>query len=185
MIKSVFPGVLVGLISFAGVALAEDKAITVPATMDKAFAERIISESVQRQNEAKNTIKDWSAAQLSEALTARLKGRTAVVFQPGHGVYAEFTSDDGLVFMWYSGNRRVVHGTWAVVAMGGQPRACYHYLQSTNPVTHVYEPTECIDPTQTMAEMGVIASRQGDIFNLRSDKVPYVKEPLDIPSPAQ
>lgn len=170
---------LAALLCLATTARAADPAL--PATMDRPLAEKIVTESIRRQDETAATIRDWPAAKLADALTTRLNGRTAVIFQPGHGVYVEFTGSDGQVLMWYSGNRKIVHGTWAVVAMNGQPRACYHYLQSTNPVTHVYEPTECIEPSQTLAEMGVIASRQGDVFNLASDKVPYVKAPMDIP----
>lgn len=170
---------LAALLCLAGVARAEAPAL--PATMDRATAEKIITDSIRRQDEAAAMIKDWPAPKLADALNAKLNGRTAVIFQPGHGVYVEFTGSDGQVLMWYSGNRKIVHGTWAVVPMNGQPRACYHYLQSTNPVSHVYEPTECIEPSQTMAEMGVITARQGDVFNLASDKVPYVKAPMDIP----
>ena len=166
----------------ASPALAQDVPAPLPAKIDQPLANRIISQSMQRRSETEALITNWTAARLTEELTTRLKDRTAILFQPGHGVYVEYTAADGRVFMWYSGNRRAVHGTWSVVAFGGHPQACFHYAESTNPVTQVYEPTECPDASQTLADMGVIASRQGDVFNLRSDKLPFVKGPLDIPA---
>ena len=84
--------------------------------------------------------------------------------------------------MWFQKNPHVVHGTWAVVNKFGKPRACYHYFNSTDYVTHEYEPTECIEPAQDIAAMGVLAVRTGDIFNLRSGKIPYLKGAMDIPA---
>jgi len=186
MIRKSFLVMLIGLLPMAHAACADVVSDPLPTSMGKSFIKKVITESIQRQGDTINLIKAWPDAQISEALTAKLKDRTAIIFEPGHGVFVEFTGSDGTVLMWYPGNRHVVHGTWAVMAMNGRPEACYHYLDSTNPVTHVYEPTECIDPSQTIAEMGVIASRTGDIFNLHSDTLPYVKGTLDIPRlPAQ
>ena len=153
-----------------------------PKQMTRELASKVVEDSEQHERVAKVLIKGWTDAQLTEALTARLANQTHVIYQPGYAVYIEFTGDDGTVLMWFPGNRNVVHGIWKIVDRNGTPEACYHYLNSHNAVTGEFENTECIDPAQTIAAMGVLAARTGDIYNLRSGNIPYRKETTDIPA---
>ena len=152
-----------------------------PKQMTRELAGTVVEDSEQRGRVAQDQIKSWTKAQLTEALTARLANQTHVIYQPGYAVYIEYTGDDGSVLMWFPGNRNVVHGIWKIVDRDGTPQACYHYLNSHNAVTGAFESTECIDPAQTMAAMGVLAARTGDIYNLRSGNIPYRKGQMDLP----
>jgi hypothetical protein len=49
--------------------------------------------------------------QQGEAMTALVSDRTIIYDQQGHGVFVEYTSSDGRVFMWYPRNSGVVRGT--------------------------------------------------------------------------
>jgi len=153
-----------------------------PKQMTRELTDKVVADSEQRARDAETQIKGWTKAQLAEALTARLANQTHVIYQPGYTVYVEYTGDDGTVLMWFPGNRNVVHGIWKIVDRDGTSKACYHYLNSHNAVTGEFESTECIDPAQTMAAMGVLASRTGDIYNLRSGNIPYKKPAMDIPA---
>ncbi len=153
-----------------------------PKQMTRELASKVATDSEAREHVAREQIKGWTDTQLTEALTARLANQTHVLYQPGFGVYVEYTSADGQVLMWFQNNPHVVHGTWAAVNIFGKPRVCFHYFNSTNYVTHEYEPTECIDPEQDIAAMGVLAARTGDIYNLASGKIPYRKAAMDIPA---
>ena len=153
-----------------------------PKQMTRELASKVVADSEARQRVAREQIRGWSDVQLTEALTARLANQTHVIYQPGFGVYVEYSGADGQVLMWFQKNPHVVHGTWAVVSKFGKPRVCFHYFNSTNYVTHEYEPTECIDPEQDIAAMGVLAARTGDIYNLASGSIPYRKEAMDIPA---
>jgi hypothetical protein len=120
--------------------------------------------------------------QTTIALNAELSNQTNILYQRGHGVYAEFSAADGRLLMWYPGNRMVVTGSWAVVPMDGVPKACFHYNGAVNPVTGAYEPTECVDPVQTLSRSGVLANRTEDIFNLASGHLPYAKNAVEVPT---
>jgi hypothetical protein len=115
-----------------------------------------------------------------EAMVAAVKDRTIVYYQPGHGVFAEYTSADGKVFMWYPRNKRVVYGTWGLRQFGG-PKLCYQYRNATNPVTGEYEGDDCISPRQKLVGAEMLDSRPGDPFGLAAGKIPYAKTKLDLP----
>ena len=57
------------------------------------------------------------------------------------------------------------------------------YEEAINPVTNVYEPTECPSAVQTLSESTVIRQWTGDVFNLMSDRIPYRKGKFDMPEP--
>ncbi len=113
-------------------------------------------------------------------MVASVSDRTIVYYQPGHGVFIEFTSADGRLFMWYPRNSRVVNGTWGLRDFDG-PKLCYKYLNSVHGVTGEYEPTECIPPSQKLVAEFVLDSRSGDPFGLAKGTLPYRKTPFDIP----
>jgi hypothetical protein len=171
---------------FMILALAEPAPPAVPAnvpTLNSEEVQSFVLAGFKKQEQAAKALKGQSDEQLSSALAASLSGRTKLVFQPGHGVYAEYTAPDGQLRMWYPGNVRVVKGSWGVRKVKGGIRACFQYAQAINPVTHVYEPTECLKPVQTLSEADVLRSWPGDPFGLMADRIPYRKGALDMPSP--
>src|SRR5215212_6824335 len=76
----------------------------------------------KKQSAVAKTIKGQSDEQLSAALTASVSGRTKLIFQPGHGVYAEYTAPDGQLRMWYPKNLNVVKGSWGLRKFSGRTR---------------------------------------------------------------
>lgn len=137
----------------------------------------------KKQSETAKTLKGQTDEQLGRALTASVSGKTKLIFQPGHGVYAEYTAPDGQLRMWYPRNVKVVKGSWGLRKIKGRSRICFKYADAINPVTQVYEPTECVAPVQTLSEADVLRTWPGDVFDLMSDRLPYQKGALDMPSP--
>ena len=122
--------------------------------------------------------------QQGAAMVEAVRDRTITYFQPGHGVFVEFTRADGRLFMWYPRNKSVVHGTWGLRDFNG-PKLCYKYLASAHGVTGEYEPTECIEPEQKLLEEFVLDSREGDPLGLSAGQIPYRKSSLDVPDMPQ
>ena len=139
--------------------------------------------SMHKQADVRRQIKGWSNEQLATALNQSVSGKTKLIFQAGHGVYVEYTAPDGALRMWYPNNKGVVKGSWGVRAVKRKIRACFTYRDAVNPLTQVYEPTECVSPEQTLGGGDVIHAWDGDVFRLMNDKIPYSKGALDIPSP--
>ena len=69
----------------------------------------------------------------------------------------------------------MIVGVWEVSDDFDPPRVCYQYLDAYNEVTGEYEPNECVDPRQTLGDLGTLESRKGDTFDLMSGKIPYIK----------
>ncbi|MBK8630134.1 MAG: hypothetical protein IPN84_07975 [Sphingomonadales bacterium] len=153
-----------------------------PRKMDKAMALAFEAFGRDRVEQTLPVIDDWTKDQLSTALKEALTDTTSIVYQRGHGVYVEYTAADGAVLMWYPYNGNVVRGRWGIQAdASGTPRACFHYSNAVNPVTGVFEPTECVSPVQTLSRNVVLSERKGDVFNLSSGKLPYPKSPKEVP----
>ena len=170
------------MLAYLAVAAALQGAIS-SKTLSAAEAGQLAVEGLHKQADARRQIKGWSDEQLRAELTRAVSNKTKLIFQPGHGVYAEYTAPDGNLGMWYPKNVNVVKGSWGVRKVRGKTRACFSYRNAVNPITHEYEPTECVSPEQTIGSAGVIQSWDGDVFGLMSDKIPYPKGNLDIPSP--
>lgn len=155
-----------------GAALAEkvsEKELIARTTLDPA-------ERARREAE----VAAMTPEQQGEAMTALVTDRTIIYYQQGHGVYVEYTSADGRLFMWYPRNGGVVRGTWGLRTMDG-PRLCYQYRNAVHGVTGEYEPNECIAPGQKLVGASVLASRSGDPFGLAQGTIPYPKLPRDVP----
>jgi hypothetical protein len=146
-------------------------------------AGRIIVATDKKHAEARRRMRDWSDAQLASELTGAISGKTKLIYQLGHGVYVEYTAPNGSLRMWYPKNVKVVKGSWGLREVRGKTRACFHYADAVNPVTHVYEPTECVAPEQTLSGAEVLQSWDGDVFRLMDDRIPYPKDVMDMPSP--
>jgi hypothetical protein len=164
-------------------AAAAFQAATPSRTLSATEAGQLAVQSLHSQAETRRRIKGWSNEQLQAELPRAVSGKTKLIFQAGHGVYAEYTAPDGNLRMWYPKNVNVVKGSWGVRVMRGKVRTCFSYRNAVNPVTQVYEPTECILPDQTLSAANVLQSWDGDVFHLMDDKIPYPKDALDIPSP--
>lgn len=166
-------------------AAAALQASTAPSSTVLSFKEagRIIVATEKKQAETKKRIRDWTTEQLTSELKAAISGKTKLIYQLGHGVYVEYTDPAGDLRMWYPRNKNVVKGSWGVRNVGGEVRACFQYGNAINPVTHVYEPTECVAPEQTLSAANVLQSWDGDVFRLMGDRIPYPKDTMDMPSP--
>jgi len=137
----------------------------------------------KKHAETRSRIRNWSSEQLKSELMAAISGKTKMIYQLGHGVYIEYTDPTGQLRMWYPRNKNVVMGSWGVRDVHGKIRACFQYRNAVNPLTHVYEPTECVAPEQTLSGAEVLQSWDGDVFRLMEDRIPYSKEMMDMPSP--
>ena len=146
-------------------------------------AARFAAEGRRTMARINGEVTGWSDEQFSSALTAAFSGRTKLIYQEGHGVFAEYTAPDGQLRMWYPNNQAVVKGRWGVQRVSDAVRICFHYFNSTNPVTREFEPRECIPAAQALSEVPVLRSWPGDVFNLMSDRIPYRKGLMDMPAP--
>ncbi|WP_205481443.1 hypothetical protein [Sphingomonas arenae] len=169
----------------AFLAAAAAQAPTTPPSAILSFKEagRIMVAAEKKQADTRRRIRDLSDEQLTSELRAALSGKTKMVYQLGHGVYVEYTDPSGELRMWYPRNQNVVKGSWGTREVRGKVRACFHYKEAVNPVTHVYEPTECVAPEQTLSAAEVLQSWDGDVFRLMENRVPYAKDLMDMPSP--
>jgi hypothetical protein len=152
-------------------------------TLSAEEAGQLAVASMKRREETARQIRKWPDEQLQAELAKAVSGKTKLIFQAGHGVYVEYTAPDGNLRMWYPRNVDVVKGSWGIRQVRGKIRACFHYKNAVNPVTEVYEPTECVAADQTLSGADVIQSWDGDVFRLMEDRLPYSKGALDIPTP--
>lgn len=170
---------------FAFVAAVAAQAATAPSSTILSFKEagRLMVAAERKQAETRRRIRDLSNEQLTSELRTAISGKTKMIYQLGHGVYVEYTDPSGDLRMWYPRNKAVVKGSWGVRDVRGKVRACFQYDKAVNPVTHVYEPTECVSPEQTLSAGEVLQSWDGDVFKLMEDRIPYPKDLMDMPSP--
>jgi len=152
-------------------------------TLSFAEAGRMLVAADKKQAETRRRIRDWPNEQVASELGKSISGKTKLIYQLGHGVYVEYTAADGNLRMWYPKNQNVVKGSWGVREMRGKVRACFHYSDAVNPVTHVFEPTECVPADQTLSAADVLETWDGDVFRLMEDKIPYSKGVMDMPTP--
>ena len=128
-----------------------------------------------------------SGEEVRDALIAEVSDRTTIMNQRGHGVYVEYLSADGQVYMWYPYNGSVVRGVWSVRRLSSDLArlspyvVCYSYSGARNPVTAEYNPTECIQPEIILGGVSLIEARQGDPFNLSSGQVPFRLDRRQVP----
>ena len=160
-------------------ALAQDVS---PSVLSKDDAKAMASLMGKKVRTERAKLKTLSRQQISDALTENLSDVTKIIYQPGYGVFIEYTAADGRDRMWFPGNTGAVKGIWGLREIRNVPRVCFHYFNSVNAVTGEIENSECIQPEQTLSGANVIDKRPGDVFNLLSDKIPYQKGGMSIPS---
>lgn len=170
-------------VHLAALAALQGSAQPVPKVLGEAEAHQIAASAIDKQLAMRATIRDWPEPRLAAELARAVSGKTRLIFQHGHGVYVEYTAPDGNLRMWYPRNLKVVKGSWGVRKVRGKVRACFRYANAINPVTQVYEPTECVSAEQTLSAGEVLQSWDGDVFRLMDDRIPYQKGAMDIPSP--
>ena len=105
-------------------------------------------------------------------------GRTIMTYGWAHGTQIEYVATDGRAYLWYPGNSRAVPSLWEVQHRGlftsSFHRICGKYpTRSYNPVTREYGGYWQCDSINAWAKR-IPETREGDIFNLSSGKVPWV-----------
>lgn len=137
--------------------------------------------SAQKLAAARLEVATLSDQEIRERLVEKLSDVTAIVKQTGHGIYVEYTDAEGRLFMWYPGNGGSVGGTWGISEDFSPPRACFKYFAAYHGVTGEFEPHECVSVEQTLSGAYVIDQRSGDVFNLSTNGIPYVKSSGNLP----
>ena len=106
-----------------------------------------------------------------------LPSKTYASFDAGHGYQLEYLSSNGLAYLWYPGNQRVVLGEWK----GVLDEICYKYGSNTVNSQTVQRggSWECtfVGRLQTFT----VGYAEGDLFELQSGNVPYVRSKCDLP----
>ena len=104
-------------------------------------------------------------------------GITYSSFDNGHGYQVEYLSADGRAYLWYPGNHKPVVGAWKRVL----DEVCYRYGKNTyNPQTFQRGGTWHCEYSGRL-EFHVTAYQRGDIFNLKSGRIPYFRDRCDQP----
>lgn len=105
--------------------------------------------------------------------------------QNQHGTQYEYHSEGGRVFLWYPGNRSIVHGSWRIESSstGRNPNLCYRYgAGSFNPVTGQRGGSwECRSFLAIDVAGG--GTLKGDPFSLGAGRIPFVMVGRDFYSP--
>ncbi|WP_170763836.1 hypothetical protein [Ruegeria lacuscaerulensis] len=104
-------------------------------------------------------------------------GFTYASFDAGHGYQVEYLSPDGRAYLWYPGNRKTVVGKWKILL----DEVCYRYGSNTfNPQTRQRGGSWNCEYTGILGYR-VTAFQQGDVFNLKSGNLPYVRKRCELP----
>ncbi|WP_147405720.1 hypothetical protein [Cereibacter sphaeroides] len=116
-------------------------------------------------------------------------GYTVATDSVGNGIQIEYFAPDGRSYLWYPGNRTVVPAQYRyglVIPNDGSTGriATIEFLYPANSVDMLgrrggkWESRGISD-----YRIYVMASQEGDVFNLSSGKVPYVRRGCDLPKP--
>lgn len=138
-----------------------------------------------RQAGVVEQVKAMNRDQLASALNGALSDRTRMTYQDGEGIIVEYSAPGGELRMWYPGHRNVVVGQWGVPPQKKKKlvSACFHYGAATTQVAEAFQPNECAPPEQTLGAANVIREWRGDVFNLMTGRIPYVKSAMGMPTP--
>lgn len=116
-------------------------------------------------------------------------GYTVATDSVGNGIQVEYFAPDGRSYLWYPGNATAVQAQYRyglVIPRDGRPGRI-------GTVEFLY-PSTSVDMTGRRGgewesrgisdyRVYVMASQKGDIFNLSSGKVPYVRRGCELPKP--
>jgi hypothetical protein len=136
-----------------------------------------------RQTAAVEQARKLKGNQLAAALTGALENKTRLIYKDGVGILVEYTAPGGELRMWYPGEKDVVAGQWAIQRKKKLASACFRFGAAGNTAPILFEPKECVAPEQTLGAASVIRDWRGDVFNLMSGRIPYVKSAMGMPTP--
>lgn len=111
-----------------------------------------------------------------------------------HGVQVFYVTADGDSFLWYPGNRRVVHGEYRLI--GNAPEGLLPKRGRVDGIKFKYQPNSYNPVTgrrggtwdrrdRMEGARSVISYARGDIFDLSSGSVPYPRLKCDLPAPME
>jgi hypothetical protein len=121
--------------------------------------------------------------QLAAALTGALENKTRLIYKKGLGIIVEYTAPGGELRMWYPGEKDVIAGQWGVQQKKKLASACFRFGAARSAAPALFEPKECFAAEQTLGAANVIRDWRGDVFNLMSGRIPYVKSAMGMPTP--
>lgn len=123
--------------------------------------------------------------EMEGALRGALSGRTRAVNIAGHGIYVVHNAADGRLFAWFPGQPAVVGGSWGVQKISRKISvACQRFDRpGAAPRTGPFLPQECMPAEKTLGDLDVLASWEGDPFDLKSGQLPFIKQPMGLPRP--
>lgn len=138
-----------------------------------------------RQADAAGRAGMLNRKQLEVALHGALAGRTRAVNIPGHGIYVVHNAADGKLYAWFPGQPAVIGGTWGVQKLSRKVSvACQRFQRpGVAPRTGPYLPQECMPVEKALGDLDVLASWDGDPFQLTSGQLPFIKQPMGLPRP--
>ncbi len=106
-----------------------------------------------------------------------MSGLTYASFDPDHGYQVEYLSPDGRAYLWYTGSRKSVIGECKTHLY----EVCYRYGSNTfNPQT-LQRGGSWNCEYAVILGYRVTACQQSYIINLKSGRLPYVRERCDLP----
>jgi hypothetical protein len=120
----------------------------------------------------------------ARALTLQsVAGKTHRTWSEGHGSQIEYVGPRGLwAFLWYPGNRVVVHSQWRRTTYAGLPGKCQIWPENTyNPTSNRPGNVECT--TERAWQARIVEVANGDIFGLAHD--PRAVRPTPFPLPSE
>jgi len=115
--------------------------------------------------------------------------KTIREIQGRHGWLAEYSTQDGRVYMWYPGNKKVMPGFWKVEKVLVKINAkefhsvhiCFQYPTGYNYVENKPGKNwDCWPASRSLAfpekrrDTNGRAEKEGDVFNLQSGNIPFV-----------
>ena len=160
---------IAGLIFFVCGCVASDP--NTPVTDE--FRREFFSASAARRILAEASLQSMPNDTIKSQIQEKLADRTAILLQEGHGIYVEYTSDDGAVALWYPKNEIIVRGGWRIVTNPYATFVCFTYPRISR---------ECVEAENILGEVNLLDSRPGDPFKLMSGNVPYRKGRNTLPS---
>ena len=104
---------------------------------------------------------------------------TYLSYSHAHGFQVNFIAGDGTAWLWYPGNSKGVPEIWKISSDGRL--VCWQHPQnSSNPVTGTTGGTFACEPRE-LAQKTVISSLPGDVFHLRTGRIPYRRDKCTAP----
>lgn len=135
-----------------------------------------------RRSAAVEMVKVLKPNQLEAALREALSDRTRMSYD-GEGVVIEYSAPGGQLRTWHPGYRNLVGGQWGVQRFKKLVSACFRHGSAAGQATGPFEPRDCLPAEETLGAANVIREWRGDVFNLMTGRVPYVKSAMGMPNP--